>query len=493
MPNSQAFGAGRILGYSALMWPLVMAAASLPNFLPGYYAVSLGLPLASIGLATMIGRLADITSDVTVSYLSDNTRSRFGRRRPWVVLGTPLFLFCMWRLFRPAATVTALGTIVLMVCFFWCWTCVMIPYLAQASEITADDASRNRINVAQGMFASFAGMLPSLVVFLTADERTGALRRAAAGLVRAMDFSALRPFAAFLERTSDGSHVPYGQMLSVTAVTTVVIMPITLGLYLWLAPDSARARRTRTHASYAPALENRAFRPLLLGNLFIQAGVYWYTALLPFYVSHVLGAPGLVVPLWLTSQLIAIGVAPLYPRLMDRIGRARSLALLAGVPMLGTCATFFLRAGDPGVIFAVFIFTNLATSPLSMLPFAVASDAAEYAHWKTREESTGIHVGLVGLTLKLALVATGAALWLASQGGFDPSSMHNSAQAILILRVLATLVPAALIAVGCGVLLRFPLTQRRQRAIQLRLHRRQGLPAAPTEPPVGTAAPVPAG
>jgi GPH family glycoside/pentoside/hexuronide:cation symporter len=162
------------------------------------------------------------------------------------------------------------------------------------------------------------------------------------------------------------------------------------------------------------------------------------------------------------------------------------LVLLAGVPMLGTLATFFLRPGDYSLIFAIFIFTNLATSPLSMLPFAVASDAAEYAQWKTRKESTGIHVGLVGLTLKLALVATGAALWLASYGGFDPSSAHNSSDAIMVLRVLATLVPAALIAVGCTVMLRFPLTRRRQLAIQLRLRRREQLVAASVEPTAGS-------
>jgi Na+/melibiose symporter-like transporter len=475
-PTEPPLGTGRIIGYSALMWPLVMAAASLPNFLPGYYSVSLGLSLASIGIATMIGRLADITSDVTVSYLSDNTRSRFGRRRPWVVLGTPLFLLSMWRLFRPGATVTVFETIVLMVCFFWCWTAVIIPYIAQASEVTSNNASRNRINVAQGMFASFAGMLPSLVVFLTADERTAGIRHRVAGLIRDVAADSLRPFAAFLDQSSDGSHVPYGQMLSVTAVITVVIMPVTLGLYLWLAPDHASGQRARTHSSYAPALENRVFHPLLAGNFFIQAGVYWYTALLPFYVSYVLGVPGLVVPLWLTAQLIAIAVAPAYPRLMDWMGRARSLVLLAGVPMLGTLATFFLRPTDHAVIFAIFVFTNLATSPLSMLPFAVAADAAEYAQWKTGKESTGIHVGLVGLTLKLALVATGAALWLASYWGFDPSSTHNSTGAVMALRVLGTLVPAALIAVGCAVMSRFPLNKRRQLAVQLRLRRRQQSP-----------------
>jgi Na+/melibiose symporter-like transporter len=465
---------GRIIGYSAMMWPLVMAAASLPNFLPGYYSISLGLSLASIGIATMIGRLADIASDVTVSYLSDNTRSRFGRRRPWVVLGTPLFLFSMWRLFRPAATVTAFETIVLMLSFFWCWTAVLIPYMTQASEVTSNNASRNRINIMQGMFAAFAAMLPSLVVFIIADERTATIRHQVAQLIRSLDVIALGNFAMFLDQASAGSQVPYGRILSVTAIITVIAMPITLALYLWLAPDRPVPHHaTREPASYTLALGNRVFHWLLAGNFFIQAGVYWYTALMPFLVSYVLQAPQLVVPLFLLSQIVAIGVAPLYPRLMDRVGRARAFALLACVPMLGTAASFFLQPGDHAAIYAIFIFTSMAGSPLSMLPFAVAADAAEYARWKQGKECTGIHVGLAGLTMKLALVATGGALWLASYWGFDPSKSTNPPEAIMALRVLATLVPTALLAVGCVLMLRFPLHKRRQQAIQSRLRRLQ--------------------
>ncbi len=476
-------GTGRILGYSAMMWPLVMAAASLPNFLPGYYSLSLGLPLAAIGIATMIGRLADIASDVTVSWLSDNTRSRFGRRRPWVVLGTPLFLFSMWRLFRPPATVTELETVLLMVCFFWCWTAVLIPYMTQASEITSNNASRNRINILQGMFASFAGLLPSLVVFVLTDARTAGFRHGCAQLIRSLDLASLQGLAAYLEQASDGTQVPYGQILSVTAIITVVAMPVTLALYLWLAPDPGPGRAARKRASYGTALANPVFHWLLGGNFFIQAGVYWATALMPFYVSNVLDAPALVVPLFLLAQIVAVGVAPIYPRLMDRIGRARSFALLACVPLIGSAAAFFLGPGDGVAIFAIIVFAGMAASPLSMLPFAVAADAAEFAQWKNGQESTGIHVGLTGLTMKLGLVATGAALWLPSLWGFDPALAHNSASAIMALRVLATLVPAVLIAVGAALMLRFPLDRRRQMAVQARLRRRAaaapdtGLPA----------------
>jgi Na+/melibiose symporter-like transporter len=435
----------QIFGYSALMWPLVMAAASVPTFIPSYYSRSLGLSLATIGIATLIGRFADIASDISVSYLSDNTRGRFGRRRPWVVLGTPLFLVTMWALCRPPAGLSPLGTVALMVAFFWCWTTVLIPYLAQASEITSNDLSRNRINVLQAMFSSFAGIIPSLIVYLVRD--------------------------------ADPENVPYGTILTVTAIITMVTMPVALGLYVWLVPERVAIPASRARVAYSAVLGNRVFRLFLAGNVLIQAGWYWYLTLMPFNVSYVLEAPGLVLPLFLLSQAGAIGAAPLFPRLMDRLGRARAFALLSTVPALGMAVTFFLPPGHPVITAAVFIVTGLTVSPLAMLPFSIASDAAEYALWKTRQDSTGLHVGVVSLTIKLALVATGGALWLTSYFGFEPSHPVNSPMAIAALRVLATFVPAAMMAMGALCVLAFPITKRRLLAIQSRLRSRPSAPA----------------
>jgi len=465
------------------MWPLVMAAASVPTFIPSYYSRSLGLSLAVIGIATMIGRLADIASDITVSYLSDNTRGRFGRRRPWVVLGTPLFLVTMWLLCRPPPQLSPLETVLLMVAFFWCWTTVLIPYLAQASEITNNDLSRNRINVLQAMFSSFGGIIPSFIVFLVIDERTIEPRRHVAQWLRTLDLNVLRRLAAVLEHVSDPANVPYGTILSVTAIITVVIMPLALALYIWLAPEPAAAAfvgpagasqlaGARAHVSYSAVLKNRVFHLFLVGNVFVQAGWYWYLALLPFNVTYVLDAPRLVVPLFLLSQTIAIVAAPFFPRLMDRLGRARAFAFLAAIPAIGMVATFFLPAGQPGITIALFMLTGVSVSPLAMLPFSIASDAAEFALWKTGQDSTGLHIGVVSLTIKLALVATGGALWLANFWGFDPSHRENSAAAVAALRILSTLVPAALLAIGCLCVLAFPITKPRLVAIQSRLRRR---------------------
>src|SRR5208283_5617878 len=63
------------------------------------YCIAMGLSPAAIGLARSIPRLADILTDPTIGHLSDNTRSRWGRRRPWMAAGaliSALIAVLMW-------------------------------------------------------------------------------------------------------------------------------------------------------------------------------------------------------------------------------------------------------------------------------------------------------------------------------------------------------------------------------------------------------------
>jgi Na+/melibiose symporter-like transporter len=469
-PN-QPLGMARIVAYAVLIFPLVMASTPLVSFLPAFYSQTLGMPLATVGIAIIIGRIADVLSDISVGYLSDNTKSRFGRRRPWVVLGTPLFLFTMWRLYRPTPPVGPVEFIFLMVAFYWCWTVVFIPYLAQASELTTEDRSRNRINVVQGVFLASSGIAAALVAFVLVDAKTLGIRLAIARVLRGLHLGLLDPVTTFLERTGVGVS-PYGPVLAITAIMVIAAMLIGLVLYAVFVPDRPHRASGAEHVSFAAVLRNRVFHRLLLGNFLIQAGVFWYLGLLPFYVSFVLHKPDLVLLLILVPQVVAICMTPLWPRVIGRIGRAAALGTLALIPLTGTIAMFFLRPGPTWPIAAVFIYSSLAYPALIMLPYSVGADAADYAFWKTRKDSMGIHMSIVSLGVKVSLLTTGAALWLAGVCGFDPSRTDNTDSALFALRVLATLVPAAILGGGCLAMFRFPITKRRQAAIRARLTRR---------------------
>ena len=69
-----------------------MAALALAVNPLGYPPNSRGLSLAAVGTILMLARFTDVITDPLMGELSDRWRTRFGRRKPWVFLGTPLMM-----------------------------------------------------------------------------------------------------------------------------------------------------------------------------------------------------------------------------------------------------------------------------------------------------------------------------------------------------------------------------------------------------------------
>ena len=59
-------------------------------YVPPFYAAEIGLDIAAIGFVFFLARGWDAVIDPLVGNLSDGTRSRWGRRKPWMAIGTPI-------------------------------------------------------------------------------------------------------------------------------------------------------------------------------------------------------------------------------------------------------------------------------------------------------------------------------------------------------------------------------------------------------------------
>ena len=105
---------------------LPMAAQQLPLyvFLPPYYAQDLGIGLTAVGAALLGARLWDMVTDPLVGWFSDRTGGRFGRRKPFILAGTPILMVSIWFLFVPPEGAGALHLLI--------WT--MIAYFGGTSS-----------------------------------------------------------------------------------------------------------------------------------------------------------------------------------------------------------------------------------------------------------------------------------------------------------------------------------------------------------------------
>lgn len=96
----------RTLAYGLAEFPMAMAVSAMTLFIPVFYARELGLSLGLVTLVLTAARGTDLLTDPLVGWLSDRTRSRWGRRKPWIMVGAPIMLLAViaftWLLTRVA-------------------------------------------------------------------------------------------------------------------------------------------------------------------------------------------------------------------------------------------------------------------------------------------------------------------------------------------------------------------------------------------------------
>ena len=98
----------QLAAYGQLVMPLAVIGLPVAVYLPPFYSGTLGLDLAAVGFILMLARISDVFTDPLIGRLSDRTRSRFGRRRPWVLAGVPVMMLSAYMLFLPSGEVSNL-------------------------------------------------------------------------------------------------------------------------------------------------------------------------------------------------------------------------------------------------------------------------------------------------------------------------------------------------------------------------------------------------
>jgi Na+/melibiose symporter-like transporter len=144
--------------YSLTDLPVAMSIFPVIVFIPRFYASDIGVSLALVGTIMIGVRIFDVLTDPLMGYLSDHTRSRFGRRRPWILAATPLMMLAIYQLFLPPEGAGAQHMLIWSMTLSVATTMMLIPYYAWGAELSTDYNERSRVTGARAM----AGVLGSL-------------------------------------------------------------------------------------------------------------------------------------------------------------------------------------------------------------------------------------------------------------------------------------------------------------------------------------------
>jgi GPH family glycoside/pentoside/hexuronide:cation symporter len=421
--------------------------------LPFYTDVVL-LPPWLAGLGKMVGFAWDGVNDPITGYVSDRTRTRLGRRRPFL-LGSAIPLgFCFGLLWSPPGHLgPALGFFYLVAAylvldtFFSLYT---IPYLALGAELSRDYHERTQLQAARAFFhilGLFAGgVIPGLVIREFASNPPSGFAVMGFGIGAAMAVVAL-----------------------VTGAMTRELPPSSLPE----PPHSWRAFRT----DLTSTLRNRAFRVLIVTFALLLLGGGIQQTLVPYAFAHWLRMPQMVTSVIFTYMLASVVSLPFWARLSQRVGKDRALRLcmLWSVVILSSQA--FLLAPDMSLLRlrTFLVAAGIGNGGWAVLPSAITADVVDYDELYTHRRREGAYFGIWTLVMKwsqaVAAGLVGGALQLL---GYVPNQTQTAAT-ILGIKVLYGPLPAAMILAAFFVFLRFPVTRERHQHVQAELARRRAL------------------
>jgi len=155
---------------------------NIVNFFYGIFLTDVvGISPYWAGIVFLIGNFMDALTDPAMGVISDNTRTKFGRRRPYIILGAPLVLLAFVMMWFPLASGTEASKIIFYIFAFVLMntvtTIVQVPFLAMAAELSTDYNERTsltnvRMIVSLGS-SLLCAVLPMIIVGSYQEVRTG--------------------------------------------------------------------------------------------------------------------------------------------------------------------------------------------------------------------------------------------------------------------------------------------------------------------------------
>jgi Na+/melibiose symporter-like transporter len=431
---------------------LPLSALSLPIivYLPQFYASKeIGLSLAITGLVFSLCRIADVLVDPLMGYVSDRWRTRFGRRRPLFVLGTPLLIAGIWMVFVPGGPVGPVYLGLWLFAMYVGWSMVTIPHLSWGAELSTDYHERSRL-YGWAQVAHIAGVVGVLVL------------------------------PAILEHAGGFSLAQ--QVLAIAVFAIMLLVPsVALAAGVLPEPDV----KLKTHAPIWATLKflfrDGAARRVILVDLIVSTSGGAIGAIFFFFARFALGLPNLAGTLLLAFFVSGFVSIPFWIWLAGRIGKHNTLLASLAYSVLSTPILFVIPKGDFVFAFVSFIVVGLNYGAPAFLLRAMMADIADADAAENDAERAGVMYSILALTNKFGLgwavgIAFGVLAWL----GFDPKAV-NDAAAIEHMRLFYVALPVALSALAGLVMLGYPLTEARQRSLRAEVDRRRAAHQPPGE------------
>ena len=440
--------------YAAPAFALAVVGIPVYVYIPKFYTDVVGIHIGVLGLLILGVRLFDAVTDPIIGVISDRTRTRFGRRRPFIVLGSVVLAVAIFFLFNPLEGSPGFETIwfgVWIFCLFLFWTVVTVPYESLGPEISFNYHERT-------------------VLF---GFRDGAL-------ILGTLIAASSPFivSSMLGLQND----PQGERDKFFWIS-VIYCPLVIGLCWWcvlaIREKQGPTQTNRGHwwEGIPQVLKNRPFIILLVSYTVAAFGSNLPATLILYYVQYVLQSTqaDLFLVLYFVTGILFL---PIWIRLAKKIGKKHAWIVSMAVNTGAFIGVFFLGPGDVMIYGFLVFLSGIGFGATLAIPSAMQADVIDYDELLTGKRQEGQYIGIWSIAKKLAAaLGVGVALSLLGVSGYSPN-VAQSEEVVFYLRFLYALVPSICNLIALVIALAYPIKMSQHEAIRAAIQKRlEGYPA----------------
>lgn len=432
------------------------------------FNIAMGISPVIIGAILMVYRLWDSFTDVVMGNLSDNARTRWGRRRPFIVIGSILAGLVMPLLWQasPEWNQTTLITYVVIVGLVLYTTSTIwgMPYYSLGMELTPDYNERTRVTAVRAVFEKlsvlFSGWLLALVSLqIFADPVTGEADVA----------NGMKHISWFL-----------GVM--------IIAFGVLPGLFVkerYYEKEASKQAKVGFWFSLKTTLTCKPFLLLMSvyllqvigSNMVMSLGLY-----LNIYYVHAgdIQQASIVHGLKSTAMLVpGILSVPFWAWVSEKVGKRNALALTVLAGFIANILVYFCYTpAYPYLQIVPAVFLSAFGSALYMLVPSMLADIADYDELHTGERREGSFSSISSWFYKLSMTLTaGLSGLILAWTGFDVVVYGETQPPEVLQRMLSWYVflPMILWSVGLLLLFRYKLNRQAMANIRQQLESKRGV------------------
>ena len=473
--NDSVLSKTTVYAHGTMGLPLAVIGYPLAIWIPAHYAGGLGLSLAMVGFILMMARLTDVATDPIIGELSDRWRTRFGRRRPWLVIGPPVMMFGVYKLFVPPDDAGIVYFLVFLTLFFLGSTMIALPHRAWGAELSPDYHQRSRVTAAREFYVLFGLLMAATVPMVVEILADGG--GSVASVLSIIWNDAIGSFSGNLtdKKVVDRATLT-GPVLMWLAYAIILVLPVCAIIVMAFVkePPPRQGDTVPLRQGIRYLWKNGPMRRVLIIVLLVIFGESFRNAVSLFFIRDIVGVPTIGAA-YFFYFIAGLGAIPFWLWLGRKIGKHFAfMGTLITVSMV-SAANLLLSYGDYFAFFLLFVVKGFCFGGLQFLPVAMLADVVDVDTARSGGRRAGTYFAILGLTEKIAIAfGTGFSLILVGWLGFDAAGgVEASTDAgVLALRLIYCCGPIFFYSLAMFFIWSYPLTPERHARLRARIERR---------------------